>query len=54
MSERSRRTGPGPFSITATTPVFPTFSVTLNPSLRASAASFAGVRTSRIDSSGLA
>ena len=47
-------TGPGPFFITATTPVLPTCSVTSKPSFRISAASFAGVRTSCIDSSGLA
>ena len=54
MSARISSVGPGPFFITATTPVLPTFSVTVKPSLRASAASLAGVRTSCIDSSGLA
>ena len=54
MSARSISTGPGPFFITATTPDLPTFSVTVKPSLRTSAASLAGERTSCIDNSGLA
>ena len=42
MSARSISTGPGPFSITATTPVPPTPVVTVKPSRRASAAMQAG------------
>ena len=38
--------GPAPFFSTATTPVLPTFSVTVKPSLRISAASLAAVRVS--------
>jgi hypothetical protein len=54
MSARTRTTGPGPFSITATIPVPPTFSVTLNPNFRASAARMPAERTSMKLSSGLA
>ncbi len=41
MSARISSTGPAPLRSTATTPVPPTFSVTSNPALRASAASLA-------------
>ena len=54
MSARSSNTGPGPFSITATTPVPPTPVVTVKPSRRASAAISAALRVSCMLSSGLA
>ena len=54
MSARSSRIGPGPFAITATTPVPPTPVVTVKPARRASAAMRAALRVSCIDSSGLA
>ena len=54
MSARISSTGPGPFFITATSPVLPTCSVTWKPSLRICGASKAGVRTSCIDNSGFA
>jgi hypothetical protein len=54
MSARSISTGPGPFLITATTPVLPTPVVTSKPSFFASAAIFAADRVSCMLSSGLA
>ena len=54
MSARISTVGPGPFFITATIPVLPTLSVTVNPALRAAAAMIAAERTSANDSSGFA
>ena len=54
ISARISRVGPGPFFITATTPVLPTPVVTWKPSFFASAASLAEVFTSCMESSGLA
>ena len=54
MSARSSSTGPGPFSMTATTPVPPTPVVTVKPARRASSAIRAALRVSCMLSSGLA